>query len=385
MKSRLKIFFSLFTLLIVFFPKQTKAQDNKLRLFCEPVAVPVDEKKPNYSNKPLAQNNEIYEITFSSNGDNKTVSDIKIIEKFNTGVTYQDEEWIKKLFENSFDDILFKLKPISQEFFQSKNRIIIRPSIPNIFYGKTGYLRPGTSKLDLESLNLQKTRSFNDDWIYKASCQKVGLEEPPTFADNLSKISLKVRNMLGAFDKNIQKDVFNKYSSLNDMAIKVFDEWEEYNYPNEIPFQVTKFTPLWMKAYDQSYRTLRFVQIDDKNPIFDLDEAYKKVNKAILMLDNTKLQNSYSGIYLTRADIGFKKHIMSKEKSISLLKKNIEDINKYLQKPDGNLGQAYYIKGSSLIFVNTKSSVKEACQNFFKAEELGYKMLDGVREICQKK
>ena len=385
MKVKLNIFFLVLFSLIIFSPKETRAQDNKLRILCKPVAVPVNKNKPNYSNKPIAKNSEVYEITFSSN-EKGSISEIKVLEKFNTGVTYQDEEWIKNLFENSLEDILFTLKPISQKFVQANNRVVIRKSKPIIFPGvkKTGYLQGESNMLDLESLNLEITRRFNDDWIYKARCEKVGLEEPPTYAYNLSTISMGAREVLEKVDKNKKKDIFSKYISLNALATKEFNKWEEDNYPNEIPFHFSRFQAISIKAFDQRLPTISFTS-DNKNPVYDIDEAYENANIGILMLNTNDLKKKYSGAYLTRAEIGFAKYILSKDKSVSLLKKNVEDIDRYLQSKGSNIdtGKAHYIKGSSLIFINTKSSLTEACQNFKKAEDNGYTIRESLKEICK--
>ena len=37
-----------------------------------------------------------------------------------------------------------------------------------------------------------------------------------------------------------------------------------------------------------------------------------------------------------------------------------------------------------LIFINTKSSLTEACQNFKKAEDNGYTIRESLKEICKK-
>ena len=370
--------------LIIFSPKETRAQDNKLRILCKPVAVPVNKNKPNFSNKPMAKNSEIIEITFSSN-EKGSISDIKVLEKFNTGVTYQDEEWIKNLFENSLEDILFTLKPISQKFVQANNRVVIRKSKPIIFPGvkETGYLQGESNMLDLESLNLEITRRFNDDWRYKAKCEKVGLEEPPTYAYNLSTISMGARDVLRIVDKNKIKDIFSKYISLNALATKEFNKWEEDNFPDEIPFYFSRFRAISIKAYDQSYPTVSFTS-DNENPFYDIDEAYRNANIGILMLNTNNLKKKYHGSYLTRAEIGFNKYIMSKEKSVSLLKKNIEDIDRYLKSKDDDItaGKAHFFKGASLLFINTKSSVNEACQNFTKAEKLGHEVFKPFKKVC---
>ena len=86
-------FLFLFFFLGFFNYEEIKAENTQLRLLCKPLAYSLKEEK-NYFNFPTVENHQIYQINFSSNN---VVSDVKIIDKFNTASHYQDNEYINKL------------------------------------------------------------------------------------------------------------------------------------------------------------------------------------------------------------------------------------------------------------------------------------------------
>ena len=379
MKKLTYLVFILLSLVGLFFPESLLAKENKLRVLCNSLPVSLKEKK-NFATFPRSDNQQIYEINFDSK--NK-VSEVRIFDKFASGSIYDDREYTAKNFEDSIENILYRKKINPQKFTQVGNKLIMRPSIPVVFPGssKRMLLNDGTHTLDLNTLELKKTLMFNDDWVKKANCKKVGNEEPPTYAYNLSVMSQRAARLRGKVPQDTWQDIFRKYITLLNISINAFDEWEEEIYPNEVPFYSSRFLSLALLAFDKSYMNLAG---GIENPFFNIDEAYEYANKAVEMLNSPKLQKKYAGIFLQRADYGFTKRMLGEDKNVAVLNQNLADIERYFKNPDGDIGKAYYLKGASQLFINTKSSVKEACKNLTKAMELNYKFMESFKKAACK-
>ena len=380
-------FLLLFFFLGFFNYEEIKAENTQLRLLCKPLAYSLKEEN-NYLNFPSVENFKIYQISFSSNNE---VSDIKIINKFDSASHYQDNEYIKRLFKNSLEDIFYTQKVISQPFLQNENKLIIKPSIPTVFPGSSERisLTDGRHTLNLLTLDLRKTLLYNDDWLKVAKCTKLDIEEPPTNAYNLHKIALKAIRLRDRIESNKLEDFYKKSYFINKEAINIFNEWEDKNYPNEIPFYQSMFDAIWLKTIHHGTKYLNNEgDLKINNPFFDLEEAYKNASEAILLLNEPKLQNKNNYIYFLRARIGFYMVVGSDFKNkISVFKQNVIDIDKYLQNPKSDAGEAYFLKGSSLLL--TKNSPRYlACESFKKSEELGYShnLFESSKELaCKKK
>ena len=364
-------FLFLFFFLGFFNYEEIKAENTQLRLLCKPLAYSLKEEN-NYSNFPTVENHQIYQINFSSNN---VVSDVKIIDKFNTASHYQDNEYINNLFENSLEDIFYKQKVISQPFLQNENKLIITPSIPIVFPGSSerALLKDGRHTLNLLTLDLRKTLLYNDDWVKVAKCTKLNIKEPPTNAYNLSRIAVKAQELRDKVVSNKFEDFYKKSYLINNQAINLFNEWEDKNYPNEIPFYKSRFDSLLLKAWDQRIKYLtKDSDLKIDNPFYDLEDAYKNASEAILLLDKPELQNKNNYIYFLRAQIGFYMALGQDFKNRnSVFKQNVIDIDKYLNNPRSDKGEAYFLKGSSLLLI-PKSPRYLACENFKKSEEFGY-------------